>query len=164
MLHRIHFNRGNARAANREHSEAIADFKDALKLGDDLARDVLYNRGNSKFALGSFDEAWFDFDAAGKHGEGSDACLAMGNCKVWLGEFEEARHAYTRGLQMSADTSAGHCKKNAAQVGGILQTLGGRAFSLGRNDSNLTVNVSGGSRDAAAHAHFPFAGKCPEGM
>ena len=164
MLHRIHFNRGNARAANREHSEAIADFKDALKLGDDLARDVLYNRGNSKFALGSFDEAWFDFDAAGKRREGSDACLAMGNCKVMGSKFNEAMRAYQDGSHRSPTGAATHCQKNARELGKIQEALAGQSFTSRHEEAGLIVETSGSEGTFSFKGNQGNTGNSPSGM
>ena len=81
MSRALYFNRGNVQAAVGEHHNAVADFDEALRRGYSPVRDVRYNQGNSYFQLGAFEEAHQDFEAAWSERKGSDAALAMGNCK-----------------------------------------------------------------------------------
>ena len=168
MLSRaLYYNRGNVRAAAGDHPGAVADFDIALQHGNDPKRDVLKNRGNSKFALEMFAEAHKDFEAAWLEREGSDAALAMGNCKVMTGEFEGALQWYLSGTATEPEGSAVHCRANAEQVRRIMQTLSGRAFKT-RHEGVIvfveTAHVQG------TPPHFPFAanqgntGNIPSGM
>lgn len=126
-----------------------------LKRGDHLNRDVLKNRGNSKFALGMFAEAHEDFEAAAAERRGSDTALAMGNCKVMLGEFETALRQYLEGAAAEPKRSAGHCRANAEQVGRILETLDGRVFRTRLERGIVFVEAT---RAPEAPQHFPLAG------
>ena len=155
MSRALHYNRGNVRAAAGDHSGAIADFDIALRHGHGPKRDLLKNRGNSKFVLEMFAEAYTDFEAAGLEREGSDAALAMGNCKVMTGEFEDALQCYLSGIASEPKGSAAHCRANADQVQQIMETLNGLAFQTRREGGIVFVE--------AAHVqgkppHFPFAG------
>ena len=155
MSRALYFNRGNVRAAANDHPGAVADFDIALQHDDHSSRDAMNNRGNSKFALQMFAEAYRDFEAAWLEREGSDAALAMGNCKVMSGEFEEALRRYLSGTAAEPERSAAHCRANAEQVGRIMETLNGRAYQT--RVEGVTVFVE------TAHvqgkpSHFPFAG------
>ena len=155
MSRALHYNRGNVRAAAGDHAGAVADFDIALQHGDDPNRDILKNRGNSKFALRMFPEAHNDFEAAWLEREGSDAVLAMGNCKVMTGEFEGALQRYLSGGSAEPEEAAAHCRANAEQVRRIMETLNGHAFKIRHEGVIVFVET------AHAHgspAHFPFAG------
>ena len=152
MARMLYYNRGNVRAATGDHRGAIADFDYAVQHADGPKRDVLYNRGNSWFALEKFAEADEDFEAAWVERQGSDAALAMGNCKVMTGEFESARQQYLRGTATEPEGPAAHCRANAEQVLRILQALNGRASRIRREGDILFVEVQ------SFPARFPFAG------
>ena len=155
MSRALYYNRGNVRAATGDHLGAIADFDMALQHGDEAKRDVLHNRGNSKFALEMFAEAHEDFEAAWLEREGSDAALAMGNCKVMTGEFEGALQQYLRGTGSEPEGCAAHCRANADQVGRIMETLNGRAFRTRREGVIVFVETA----DVRGKPpHFSFAG------
>lgn len=155
MSNAVYYNRGNVRAATGDHVGAVEDFDTALRHADDRKRDVLMNRGNSKFALQMFGEAHEDFEAAWLETRRSDAALAMGNCRVMTGEFEDALPRYLSGTAARPEGSATHCRANADQVRRIIDTLNGRAFRIRREGGVVFVE--------AAHVHgtpthFPFAG------
>ena len=155
MSRALYYNRGNVRAAAGDHPGAVADFDIALRHRYHPKRHVLNNRGNSKFALQTFAEAFQDFEAAWLESDGSEFALAMGNCKVMMGEFEDALQRYLSGFSAEPEGSAAHCRANAEQVGRILETLKGRAFQT-RVEGVIvfveTAHVQG------KPAHFPFAG------
>ena len=155
MSRALYYNRGNVRAAAGDHRGAVADFDIALQHGDDPKRDVLKNRGNSKFALEIFAEAHRDFEAACSEREGSDAALAMGNCKVMTGDFQEALQRYLSGTAAEPEGSAVHCRANAEQVRRILETLNGRAFQIRREGVIVFVETA---HVQGRPPHFSFAG------
>ena len=135
MSRALFYNRGNVRAAAGDHRGAVADFDTALQHGEGSKREILYNRGNSKFALEMLAEAHQDFEAAWLEWEGSDAALAMGNCKVMVGEFGAAYQRYLDGGAAPAAGSAAHCQENAEQVRRILERLNGHDFRIRREGS-----------------------------
>ena len=155
MLRALYYNRGNVRAAGGDHRGALADFDAALQHGGGPKRDVLQNRGNSKFALEMFAEAHQDFEAAWSEREGSDAALAMGNCKAMTGEFEEALQRYLSGRAAHPEGAAAHCRENAEQVHRILKTLNGHDFRVRRE--GVIVFVETAYVQGRLHP-FPFAG------
>ena len=155
MSHALYYNRGNVRAAGGDHRGAVADFDAALRHGVGPKRDVLQNRGNSKFALEMFAEAHEDFEAAWSERKGSDAALAMGNCKIMTGEFEEARQRYLNGCAAEPEGAAAHCRENAEQVHRILKTLNGHDFRVRREGVIVFVETA---RVQGRPPHFPFAG------
>ena len=155
MSRLLYYDRGNVRAANGDHNGAVADFDAVLRHGGGPKREVLQNRGNSKFALELFAEAHDDFEAAWSEREGSDAALAMGNCKVMTGEFDEALQRYLSGRVAEPKGTAAHCRENADQVQRILKTLNGHDFRVTRKGVIVfveTAYVQGRS------PNFPFAG------
>ncbi len=153
-LQALYYNRGNAHAAVGDHSEAVANFDDALSLGDTLSRNILFNRGNSKYSLERFSEAFEDFKAAWSEREGSDAALAMGNCKIMLGEFARARSSYSEGHRVGEpEGAATHCGNNGKQVQQIVDALGDRNRRISQRGSIVFVEVA-----ACEAASFPFAG------
>lgn len=155
MRRALYYNRGNVRAAGGDHRGAVADFDIALRHGSYLKRDILKNRGNSKFALEMFEEAYEDFEAAWLERDGSDVALAMGNCKVMMGEFEKALPRYLSGSAAVPEGSAAHCRANARRVGQILNTLKGSTPRIRREGVTVfveTEHLEGGP------LHFPFAG------
>ena len=155
MSRALFFNRGNVRAAAGDHRGAVADFDTALQHGGGSNREILYNRGNSKFALGMFTEAHEDFEAVWLERDGSDAALAMANCKVMLGEFGAAYQGYLDGGAAPATGSAAHCQENAEQVRRILECLNGHDFRIRREGPIVFVETAN-IRDRPTP--FPFAG------
>lgn len=151
----LYYNRGNVRAANGDHRGAVADFDAALRHGGGPKRYVLKNRGNSKFALEMFAEAHDDFEAAWSESEGSDAALAMGNCKVMTGEFEEALQRFLSGGVADPKGTAAHCRENANQVQQILKILNGRDFRVTRKGVIVFVETA---YVQVRSSNFPFAG------
>lgn len=155
MSHALYYNRGNVRAAAGNHRDAVADFDMALQHSGGRKRDVLKNRGNSKFALKMFAEAHQDFETAWLEKEGSDAALAMGNCKVMTGEFKEALQRYLEGSGSELVGSAGSCRKNAEQLRRILKELNGHDFRVRCKGSNVFVET----KHVRGRQHvFPFVG------
>ena len=152
MLHALYFNRGNALAATGNHRAAVEDFDSSLLHGNGQVRNVLFNRGNSKFALEMFSEAHDDFEAASSARPGSDAALAMGNCKVKIGQFNEAMQRYFNGSAEQPETSAAHCRKNANQVRRVLETLNGCDYQVRREGSLIRIEAD------CERGIFPFAG------
>ena len=148
----LHYNRGNVRAAVGDHQGALADFDMALRRGFQPPECVLCNRGNSKFALGKFPEAHKDFEAAWLKQEGSAAALAMGNCKVKIGAFEDALQRFQNGSATEPENLATICRNSAAQVRQILRALDGKDYKVRAEGSIVFVETEG------AKGHFPFAG------
>lgn len=154
----LHYNRGNVRAAVGNHLDAVADFDEALRLRGVASRDVLKNRGNSKFALEQFEEAYEDFEAAWLEREGADAALGMGNCKVILGEFEDALRRFLSGAEKESNGSAAHCRANADQVQGVIETLDGRKFRIRRKGILVFVEVAELAPVGGMAPNFSFVG------
>ena len=157
MSRALYYNRGNARAAASDHRGAVADFDIALQHSDGPKRDVLRNRGNSKFAFQMFAEAYQDFEAASLESEGSDAALAMGNCKVMMGEFEDAFQSYLSGADVEPEGSAAHCRTNAEQVRRILEVLDGQDFKV-RLEKAIVLIEAAHAHVTGCPLHFPIAG------
>ena len=152
MLQALYFNRGNANAATGNHRAAVRDFDSSLRHGDTQLRNVLFNRGNSKYALEMFVEAHSDFEAAWSERPGSDAALAMGNCKIMIGEFEEAMRQYLDGSTGEPESSAAHCRENAEQVRQLIEMLDSRDYQVNREASLVIVEADG------VQGSFPIAG------
>ena len=152
MSRALYFNRGNVQAAVGEHHNAVADFDEALRRGYSPVRDVRYNQGNSYFQLGAFEEAHQDFEAAWSERKGSDAALAMGNCKVMMGQFEDGVSRYVDGTTSEPEQTARACLDSANQASGLAELLDGREYRVSRDGLNVFVEAAciGGS--------FPFAG------
>ncbi len=155
MSRALYYNRGNVRAASGDHPGAIKDFDTALQHGDGPNRYVLKNRGNSKFALGMFPEAYRDFKAAWLEREGSGAALAMGNCKVMTGKFEDALQRFLNGTAAEPEGSAANCRANAEQARRIMETLNAHAFRTRREGVILFVEAAHVQKTPT---HFPFVG------
>ncbi len=154
-LNVLYYNRGNVSATLGRHAEAVADFDSALRHGPDLQRNVLYNRGNSKYMLERFAEAYEDFDAAWSAGEGSDAALALGNCKVMMGEFPAAMSWYRAGVRLQRpEGSAAHCSANAISCRSLLDALDGREHVVRPQGQDVYVYVE----SQPGVTTFPFAG------
>ena len=152
MSRSLYYNRGNMRAASGGHEGAVVDFDIALQHGVGSKMSVLCNRGNSKFALEMFEEAHEDFEAAWVEQEQSSAALAMGNCKVMMGEFEEALPRYLTGSSVEPEGSAAGCRQSAEQVQRLLQTLSGNDFQVRREGLMVYVEAEG------LAGQFPFTG------
>lgn len=155
MARALYYNRGNVRAAAGDHHGAVADFDAALQYSDGPKREMLQNRGNSKFALEMLPEAHQDFEAAWLEREGSDLTLAMGNCKVMAGNFQEALQQYLNGSAAAPEGSAAQCRENAEQVRLILEELNGRNFGVRREGVILFVETE---NVRERPLHFSFAG------
>ncbi len=155
MRHSLYYNRGNVRAVIGNHREAIEDFDVALehKLGS--KRNILNNRGNSKFSLQMFAEAYQDFESANLEREGSGTALAMGNCKVMTGEFEDALDKYLTGATIESGLSATHCQGNAEQIRQILGLLNGHDFQVRHEGTVMYVDTE---HIRGLPSSFPFAG------
>ena len=167
MSRALYYNRGNVRAAAGDHSGAVADYDIALQHGDGPKRDILHNRGNSQFALEMFAEAHRDFEAAWLEREGSDAALAMGNCKVMTGEFEGALQQHLSGTAAEPEGSAAHCRANAEQLRRILEALNGRAFQIRREGVIVfveTAHVQGRPPPFSFAGNQGNTGNIPSGM
>ena len=112
----LYYNRGNAFAALAKHKEAIKDFQMALKPNGKQSvpkRAIFKNMGNSRYALMQFELAYKNFEKAQQLMEGSDMNLAMGNCLVEMGKFEEALSCYMRNQSdQSPDKCEILCRKN----------------------------------------------------
>ena len=164
MLHALYFNRGNAHAATGNHLSAVRDFDSALIHGEERNTNVLFNRGNSKFAMEMFMEAHEDFEAVWSKNERSDAALAMGNCKVKIGDFEEAMHRYLNGSASEPTDSAAHCQTNAEQVRRLLEALQGCDFQERRDRSLVVVKSECGRGTFPIAGNRGNAGNVPSGM
>jgi len=153
MLHTLYYNRGNAHAATGDHAEAISDYGSALEHGTRLKRNVLLNRGNSRCRLERYAEAFGDFEAAWLEREGSDAALAMGNCKVLTWELREGLRRFSDGVgTREPEDSAAHCRQNAERVEELLDTLGDSDYQVTREGPVVYVEAAG------KFAKFPFVG------
>ena len=153
MLHTLYYNRGNAHAAMGNHTRAVSDYDSALEHGDQVRRNVLFNRGNSRYGLEDYEEAFGDFEAAWSEREGSDAAQAMGNCKVLIGEFEEALRRYSDGIRVGEpEDSAAHCRQHAGYLKRLLDALDGSDHEVRRVGGVVNVQTAGES------AIFPFVG------
>ncbi len=152
MSRALYYNRGNVNAAADDHRAALVDFEAALLHGYSPKRNALHNRGNSKFALEMFAEAHQDFEAAWLEREGSDAALAMGNCKVMMGEFAEGLQRYLNGTAAEPENPAAQCRANADQARRLLEALTGHDYRVRREGLSVFVEA------ACAPGSFLFAG------
>ena len=152
MSRSLYYNRANIHAVSGDHSAAVADFDSALQYGYYPKRNLLLNRGNSKLMMEMVEEAHEDFEAAWSEGEGSDAALAMGNCKVALGEFEEALRRYLDGSAAEPENPSAHCQQNAEQVRQILEALSGHDYRVRKEGLSVLVETT------CANGIFPFVG------
>ena len=155
MHHNLHYNRGNVRAAIGNHSEAITDFDTALGHSKATSPAVLKNRGNSKFAMQRFSEAYQDFEVAFQENEESGAALAMGNCKVMLGEFRQALQQFFAGSTCKPEGTAAHCRANAGQLSRLLDALDRQDFKVRREGGIVIVETA---HLQGSQFHFPFTG------
>ncbi len=155
MLHALYYNRGNAHAATGDHAEAISDYDSALEHGTRLKRNLLLNRGNSRYSLERYAEAFGDFEAAWLEREGSDAALAMGNCKVLTGELREGLRRFLDGVRVGEpEDSVVHCRQHAQRLGELLDALGDSDYEVRREGPAVYVEAAGGGGVAT----FPFVG------
>ncbi len=165
MLHTLYFNRGNAYAATGDHPKALDDFDAALRHGSQLKRNVLFNRGNSHFALARFADASDDFGAVWSERRGSDAALALGNCRVMMGEFAEALRSYCDGVDIGEPSgSAMSCGQNAEQVQRVLQALGERDYEVRRDGCTVYVKAQCGAATMPFTGNGGNVGNTPSGM
>ena len=155
MRRALYYNRGNVRAVVGDHGGAVKDFDAALQHGYKLKRDVLRNRGNSKFSLRMFKEAYQDFEAASFEEEGSDVALAMGNCKVRMGEFDDALRRYMNGVVAGPEISVDHCRANAAKVRQILDVLNEPHCEVKNEENFVLIEIE---RALERALDFPIAG------
>ena len=137
----LYYNRGNVHATTGAHRNAVADFNQALLHGHIVKRDVLYNRGNSKFVLKMVAEAYQDFEAAWLDGKRSDAALAMGNCKVMMGEFEDALTRYLDGVTAEPEKGAKACLANSNRTNELLEALYGRDYRVSHDEFTVLVET-----------------------
>ena len=111
-----------------------------------------------------FFEAYKDFEAASSERMGSDVALAMGNCKVMMGNFQEALDQYLNGTNLDPEKSATACLNNSNLVNGILEMLDGHEYEV--RNKNFVVFVEA----ACLGGSFPFegntgnSGNLPSGM
>ena len=164
MSRALYFNRGNVQAAVDEHHNAIADFDEALRRGYSPVRDVWYNRGSSCFQLGVFEEAYQDFEAAWSERKGSDAALAMGNCKVMMGKFEDAVGKYVDGITSEPEQTARACLEGANQAKGLAELLDGRKYRVRRDGRNVFVEAACIGGSFAFAGNTGNTGNIPSGM
>ena len=165
MLHTLYYNRGNAHAAEAHHLEAITDFDSALQHGNELKRNVLFNRGNSKYGQERFLDALGDFEAAWSELDGSDAALAMGNCKVMMGHFPNALRRYLEGVSVGRpEDSATGCRKNAGQIRELLAALGERLPQVKRKGKTVYVEADCGTANFPMVGNRGNAGNTPSGI
>ena len=160
----LYFNRGNVQAAIGDHKDAVSDFDSALLEHPTPTREAFYNRGNSKFLMQMFAEAYEDFEAASSERGGGDVALAMGNCKVMIGDFQEALDQYLKGTSSDPEKSATACLKNSNLVNGILEMLDGHEYKVRNEDFVVFVEAT------CLGGKFPFegntgnSGNLPSGM
>ena len=139
MLHAIYYNRGNVHAAIGNHLDAIADFNRALKQDEKYKALLLYNRGNSKYALQEFPEAYEDFEVAWLGSGRSSAALAMGNCKLLMGELDEGMQRYMDGGDKPPEGAASQCNSHGWLMSHIFERLKGINYKVKRKAYVLTV-------------------------
>lgn len=163
MSRALYYNRGNVRAAAGDHQGAITDYDAALQCGAPKA-DVLYNRGNSKFALEMFQEAHEDFEAVWSEQNRSSAALAMGNCKVMMGEFEDARASYFNGAVVVLEDSATSCRHNLNEIQKLLEILDGNKFLIRHEGFIVYVEADNQARQFALRGNTGNVGNTPSGM
>ncbi len=143
MLHTLHYNRGNAHAAIRNHAQAVSDYDSALEHGNQLRRNVLFNRGNSKCVLEHYEEAFGDFEAAWSERKGSDAAHAMGNCKVLMGELAEGLGRYLDGIRIGEpESSATHCRQHVEHLDRLLAALASSDHEVRREKHVVFVEAN----------------------
>ncbi len=160
MLHTLYYNRGNAYAATNRHAQSIADFEIALDHGNELKRNILLNRGNAKYSLERFEGAFTDFEEVWSEREGSDTALALGNCKVMIGDFTEGLRRYLDGVRIGEPQhSAVGCRQNAERLRDLLDALEGRDYKVRREGHRVYVEIIAASVEAPLGvATFPFVG------
>ena len=154
----------------------LLDFTEALEQSNERRVPLLYNRGNSKYALQRFPEAYEDFEAAWLETRRSNAALAMGNCKVLMGEFGEAMHQYRNGSARPPESAAAGCKANVALLDPLFKEIQGHEYKIKPQGFTLTIvadrepasylctgnsgntgNIPSGLRTAQGGAGYPGA-------
>ena len=164
MLQVIYYNRGNAHAANGDHTSAIADFTEALEQSNERRAPLLYNRGNSKYALQRFPDAYEDFEAAWLETRRSDAALAMGNCKVLMGEIDEAMRRYYNGSDRPPESAAAGCKANIALLDPLLKEIQGHDYELKPQGFTLTIAADREPASYLCTGNTGNTGNIPSGL
>ena len=147
----LHYNRGNVRAATGDHRRAVADFDEALRRNYVPCRDVLHNRGRSKFEMQSFEEAFADFEAASLECQTSSSAIAMGNCKVLVGEFLEAAQHFAIGCRLAPEATAADCQRNLTLAKSLLDALNGKKYERRREGRMMLVETTGADADREFH-------------
>ena len=109
----LHNQRGVLHFMNREDDEAIAEFSEAIRLDDSLAK-YFGNRGNAYIAKGAFDEAIADFDRAIKLApESFDGYQGRALAYLKKGITGLARDDYNKALSLNPDAKS---KKDIEQA------------------------------------------------
>ncbi len=139
----VHFNLGNALAAQGNHGEAVLAFGQALDRtrtqGADHGR-IRYNRANSLFELGKYEDAFEDYEAAMSAVDPGSALLGMGNCKVMLGEFGGAIDCFGRPARDDGAPLDGRMF-NLVQARSLQEEVDGREYSRVLDGRNLQLVV-----------------------
>lgn len=141
----LHYNRGNAYAVLGDHEAAVADFDKAIEYVPDRSMDARYNRANSRYSLGRFEDARKDYSDAGGSTR-SNTALAMGNCQMMLGRFDEALECYRAGYSVDSRGTAEHCRQNGGQLEQLLEALGDGSYRTRVADDlgRIEIDRSGG--------------------
>ena len=103
--------------------------------------------------LKMFAEAYQDFEAAWLDGKRSDAALAMGNCKVMMGEFEDALTRYLDGVTAEPEKGAKACLANSNRTNELLEALYGRDYRVSHDEFTVLVET-----DDLQRGVFPYTG------
>ena len=164
MLQAIYYNRGNAHAAIGDHRSAIQDFSTALEQRNEHEASLLYNRGNSKYMLRRFPEAHADFEAAWWVNLRSNAALAMGNCKVLMGEFDEAMHQYFNGSARPPESAAAGCKANVALLDPLFKEIQGHDYEIKPQGFTLTIVADREPASYLCTGNSGNSGNIPSGL
>ena len=93
MLHTLYYNRGNAYAATEKHDCALPILTALWSMGI-IVRWTCYSTVGIRSIEWDVSRAHQDFEALWFERQMSTTALAMGNCKVKIGKFEEALQRY----------------------------------------------------------------------